>query len=584
MKIIAPRRSLLGRMTVATTPKQTPTAASTATTESFSPPDHARNGERHIFSRIFNIACIIAIVLGVVFRLSHLDRAVYWGDEVYTSLRVFGYRTWEVAQAIAQGNLVTAETIRSFQQVVAERGITDTITSLASEDSHMTPLYFVVTRLWVGWFGDSVASIRSVSAVTSVLLLPAVYWFGRELFDRRPVALLATALIAVSPIQLLYAQEARPYAIWTLFTVLTGAALLRAIRVRSGSSWFGFATTLALSLQAHFLGVVTGAGYGIYVIAIHWRDRPLLKRFLLSSTIGYLTILPWLWVFLNREKVIETDLADSLPINPHAAAATVFSGFRQIFFDFNQSMSQSLAILITSSSIAGACFLLLAIASYRLWQETDRRVWLFVLLWMITLPLFLIPILLRGGMPVRYVLISSIAIELPIAYFLATRWLGVGLYDHVIHHRWQKWCYGLALSGLLGLGTLSCGQFIQSSTWWNKVFSACNPTIATIVNQSANPLIVAEGTGGKLFDHALSNVISLAYLVKPETEFAVTLAPKLPHIPTVGQSGQFSDRFLLTPTVQLRSALQAQGKTLTPVRSMQHMYRDTKVCLWRLED
>lgn len=41
------------------------------------------------------------------------------------------------------------------------------------------------------------------------------------------------ALIAVSPFHVLYAQEAREYSLWTVTILLSSAALLRAMRVKT---------------------------------------------------------------------------------------------------------------------------------------------------------------------------------------------------------------------------------------------------------------------------------------------------------------------------------------------------------------
>ena len=58
-----------------------------------------------------------------------------------------------------------------------------------------------------------------------------MYWFVRELVASRRAALIAMLLMGVSPLFILYGQEAREYALWTLTLLLSSAALLRALRV-----------------------------------------------------------------------------------------------------------------------------------------------------------------------------------------------------------------------------------------------------------------------------------------------------------------------------------------------------------------
>jgi hypothetical protein len=66
-------------------------------------------------------------------------------------------------------------------------------------------LYYVLLRAWLD-FGQSPLFIRSLSVVISAATLPAIYWVGKLLYDRR-VALLATALLAFNAYSVRYAQD-----------------------------------------------------------------------------------------------------------------------------------------------------------------------------------------------------------------------------------------------------------------------------------------------------------------------------------------------------------------------------------------
>jgi mannosyltransferase len=80
-----------------------------------------------------------------------------------------------------------------------------------------SPLYFVLLKLWVVLFGESESALRALSLLVSLALIPATFALGVRTVSRR-AAVLGTLLLALSPVHLYYAQEARVYMLVTLFT------------------------------------------------------------------------------------------------------------------------------------------------------------------------------------------------------------------------------------------------------------------------------------------------------------------------------------------------------------------------------
>jgi uncharacterized membrane protein len=75
-------------------------------------------------------------------------------------------------------------------------------------------------------------------------------------------------LLAISPFQILYAQESREYSLWMLITVLSSIALLRAIRLKTRLTWVIYGVTLVFGLYTYPFFALTIIGYGIYAIAL----------------------------------------------------------------------------------------------------------------------------------------------------------------------------------------------------------------------------------------------------------------------------------------------------------------------------
>ena len=76
-------------------------------------------------------------------------------------------------------------------------------------DPNEPPLYFLILHWFLGLTGVSEATARMPSAIGSVANLALVYGLGRTLFPHTAVGRSAAVLLALAPIDLWYAQEAR---------------------------------------------------------------------------------------------------------------------------------------------------------------------------------------------------------------------------------------------------------------------------------------------------------------------------------------------------------------------------------------
>ena len=179
----------------------------------------------------------LAIAVGIFFRFYNLDRKLYWGDEVFTSLRISGYTEADFYRAFYDGRVVALEELQAFQGPGAEWSVLGTIRGLAVEKPEHVPLYFLAARSWVELLGNFIAARRALSALASVATILGVYWLGRELFGSARTGQVAAALVALSPFHVQYAQQARPYALWALLVVLASALLLRALRLDRRRLW-----------------------------------------------------------------------------------------------------------------------------------------------------------------------------------------------------------------------------------------------------------------------------------------------------------------------------------------------------------
>jgi mannosyltransferase len=116
------------------------------------------------------------------------------------------------------------------------------------------PLFYVLQWLDSRLFGMSEVGIRILSALAGTLTVPLVYLTGRVGVSKR-VGLAAAVFVAVNPFLVWYSQEARAYALMTLFTA--GGLCCLAGHWRSArTSWLvGWSVASALALLSHYFAL-----------------------------------------------------------------------------------------------------------------------------------------------------------------------------------------------------------------------------------------------------------------------------------------------------------------------------------------
>jgi mannosyltransferase len=136
--------------------------------------------------------------------------------------------------------------------ILVHRGLGGMLSHLASSES-TPPLYYILVWAWSKVFGSGPIGLRSFSALAGTLTIPVMYAAGRQISNR--VGLWAAVLASVSPPMYYYSQEARCYALLTLFSAAALVAFQRSLgapRARSLALW---AALSALALLTHYFAV-----------------------------------------------------------------------------------------------------------------------------------------------------------------------------------------------------------------------------------------------------------------------------------------------------------------------------------------
>ncbi|MBN3926879.1 glycosyltransferase family 39 protein [Nostoc sp. NMS4] len=512
---------------------------------------------------------VVLLMVGIFFRFFNLDRKVYWHDETFTSLRISGYTADQVKQQIFNGRIINKESFAKFQSPNLEKGLSDTIISLEKDDPQHPPLYYILARFWVEIFGNSVTGIRSLSVFISLLIFPSIYWLCRELFKASGlVSEVAIALMAVSPIHLVYAQEAREYILWIVTVLLCSASLLRALRLESKNrvlrilNWGMYAVTLALSLYTFLFTGFVAVAHGIYVISTaKFKFTRTVKAYLLASIAGFLAFTPWILVLIVNVLQVKSSTAWTkrhLPLD--ILIKSWLLQLNRIFLDLDFGFENPFSYVI-----APIFLVLIGYSIYFICKTTNYKIWLFIvtLIMIPALPLML-PDLLFGGirsLAERYLLVSYLGIQLAVTYLLATQLNNQSLVQRRI---WQTIMGLVIICGLVSYGVSS-----QAETWWSKVISYGNPQVAKIINQATHPLLISNDSGINY-----GNVFSLSYLLEPKVQFQLVKGHSIPNIPD-----EFTDIFLLNPSDTWRKEIETNYNY-----KMFVAYGDKNYLVWKIEN
>ncbi len=489
---------------------------------------------------------IILLVTGIFFRFVNIDKKIYWGDEVFSSLRISGYTQSEIEEQLSNGRLIGIEDLLKYQYVNPQKNTIDTIKGIIVEDSQILPLYILMTRFWMECFGNSIAVTRTFSVFISLLTFPCFYWLCLELFQSSLVGWVAIGLVAISPIHIVYAQEARSYSLWIVAILISGAALLRAMRLKTKVSWCIYTATLVLGFYTHILFILVAFAQGIYVILIErFRLSKTSIYYLISSLAGVITFLPWIWIIITNPQPEAVNWAN-VKTTLFASVSRWAGIFSRAFLDLGISPSDPGKVKIALIPFILIILALMSYSIYFLCRRTSKEVWLFVLTLILSvgLPLLITDFVFQKRYATsRYTLPSVLGIQLAVAYLLTTKITSIST------KIWQKKFWSIVVFMVIMSGVTSSILHSHAKIWWNQFPEKHQlfPKIANIISQGNKPLLISDT------DNILPPIQILAHLVDPKVRFQIVNKNQLPEI-----NNGFSDIFLFLyePSESLKAGVE----------------------------
>lgn len=474
--------------------------------------------------RIFLLVSLAALCAGLYYRFHALDRKLFWQDEAYTALRVTGH-TERDYRRLFDGRMHPTDEVLSFERLDRRTDDTLPVRTLAKEDPHHAPLFYLIERYWIDVAGSSVTAFRLLPAILGALGIILAYLFGRQLFVSRMGGIILATLIASSPFFVIYSGQAREYALLIDATLLASLALLNARSSGSALAWTLYALTLDVGIYTDPLFTLTVAAHAIIVALLDRKHARVIRSFLAACIAAVAIFSPWIINALNQTQNISDQLSWGHTIYPasYFVQKWLFN-VSALFFDY-EFHDQRFIVL----ALALITFVFFACAF------TARRSSAIVRSFALIVPVvtfagFLLLDVFQGShysTIMRYLSSGWIGIECAVA---ATLLAGLSSGNDRVRAG--------ALAGyiaILGCGIVSAAARDGIPNWWDNNDQIAYQDVAAVINEKQRPLIISEA-------HWHVPLV-LAHYLRPDASYlllhesgAVSLPPDLRNTFLVGPS------------------------------------------------
>ncbi len=498
--------------------------------------------------------CIFAIVFGSMIRFTNLDLKAVCIDEQVTARQIGGYPDDKIMPQ-AFDSYFPAGKLRDIP-LAPNSTIYDTFEAVRLQTTFNPPIYFLLLRAWAELSGPHSGSLRLLSAIISLLQIPCFFLLGLELFASPLTAIIITALATISPYHLQLSQYARPYALWTVLTLLSSALLLRASRTGSRKLWIGYGFSALLDLYTHLSALRDLLCHLIYGCITKVTDREYkLSPLLWALVIALLLFVPWL---LQMNDHLWTSCRGlNWFIGSSEINQLLTSWFRQtteIFLDVDYVAADC------QRAIAPLAFVSAAAAIVVFLRAAPKQARIFLLtLFGTTFLTLAVPDLLLGGnrtVETRYMMPCAVALQCMVGFAIAA-----------ICSSQRKLTSAIGM-GLLVIAiastSLSCYSVVQSKMQWHN-WGGDAVQAGTVLNSCQRPILIGSQKHNRLL------VSTLAHELRPDVMIAFSTNEKLLPLPD-----DATDVFIWEPTdsdIEQLSASSCFVKRFKRINSLGKVFR-----------
>lgn len=191
----------------------------------------------------------------------------------------------------------------AFSGLLIQYGLPEMMHRIAL-DVH-PPLYYLVLKIWAMVFTSSLFALRLFSFTFGALTIFATYALAKKITEKKSIALLSSALLALSSFQIQYNLEARMYTLGTFFIVCSSIFLLQGLRRNEKKYWFLYALFTSAALYTHYYTFFIACAQGLFLLYSIFKNATIIRSVFFSFALVFISYIPWLPTFLKQLKQVE---------------------------------------------------------------------------------------------------------------------------------------------------------------------------------------------------------------------------------------------------------------------------------------
>lgn len=177
------------------------------------------------------------------------------------------------------------------------------IWSFTAADVH-PPLYYFLLKGWSLVFGYSDVALRFMSVFFGAVAIVFAYQWLKNSFGYK-VAIISSALMAISPMMIRYGEEMRMYSLCVAIVFAATYVFSIALRTKQKKYWYIYGVLLALGMWTHYFVALLWVAHLVYLLMIYgkkiWKQKEIVRGYILAVVL-YLPWLPW---FISQSLTVQ---------------------------------------------------------------------------------------------------------------------------------------------------------------------------------------------------------------------------------------------------------------------------------------